>query len=321
MKNHQDISQSIYQEIKTANNILLISHKKPDGDTLGSNLALVNLLKKKKKNITSFCADPIPENLQFLPNSHIMTDDHKMFIEKYDLVITLDCSNLEYAGVDGLITALPLGYRFINIDHHVSNPGYADINLVIHEASSTAEVLYRLFIDWDIEWDEDIANSLSCGLVTDTNGFKNPATNYLALSAASDLINKGANVYKTIQATVNQNNVGDLRLWGRALERLHKVDHYNLIYTWMTIQDFEECQVDASAAEGIANFLHILKEGKIILVLREGQDNTVKGSLRTTSNVDLTKLAGLFGGGGHKKASGFSFPGKLVYDKNNLKVI
>lgn len=321
MKNHQDISQSIYQEIKSAQDILVISHQKPDGDTVGANLALTSFLINKNKNVTSFCIDPVPDNLSFLPNSHLINNDHRVFVQKYDLVIAVDCSNLQYAGVDGLITALPKGYTFINIDHHVSNPNYADINLVLPEASSTAEVLYRLFMDWNIEWNQDIANCLGCGLITDTNGFKNPATNYLALSAASDLINKGANVYKTIQNTVNQNNIGNLKLWGRALERLHKVKQYNLIYTWLTLKDFEECGVEASAAEGIANFLHILKEGEIIMVLREDAGNIIKGSLRTTSDVDLTRLAGVFGGGGHKKAAGFSLPGKLVYDKNKLKVI
>jgi phosphoesterase RecJ-like protein len=320
MENHKNISEKIKQELDKAKNILLISHQKPDGDTLGSNLALLAYLKEKNKNVVSFCLHPIPDNFKFLPNEHLITDKHKIFGQSYDLVITLDCANLEYAGVDKLITALPLTYKLINIDHHITNPNFGDINLVIPEASSTAEVLYRLFKDWQITWNSDIATSISCGMITDTNGFKNAATSYKCLDAASEMIKQGARPHNIIKATLTNTNINNLRIWGRALERLKKSEKYDIVYTWINQNDFKECQVDESSTEGIINFLHVLKNAKIIMTLTEMKNNTIKTSLRTTTDIDLTKLAGIFGGGGHKKAAGFSLPGRLVCDKNKVRI-
>jgi bifunctional oligoribonuclease and PAP phosphatase NrnA len=321
MKNHKTISENIKQEIAKAQDILLISHQKPDGDTLGSNLALLSYLKKHNKNITSFCVHSLPTTFEFLPNAHLMTDDHKVFTKKYHLVITLDSANLEYAGVDKLMTALPLGYQLINIDHHVTNPNFGDINLVIPEASSTAEVMYRLFNDWNIDWSSDIATNISCGMITDTNGFTNPATGYNCLYAASEMMDQGAKPHNIIKSALANNNVANLRIWGRALERLRKSNNYGITYTWISQADFEECNVSEGSTEGLINFLQIMKDAEIIMVLTEMPNNTIKGSLRTISNTDLTKLAGLFGGGGHKKAAGFSLPGRLVCDNNKLKII
>lgn len=321
MQNHKTISENIKQEINKANNILIISHQKPDGDTLGSNLAFVTYLKKQNKNVASFCTHPLPEKFKFLPNSHHMSDDHRLFTKKYDLIITVDCASLDYAGVANLMTALPDGYTLINIDHHITNPHFGDINLVIADASSNAEILYRLFKDWGIEWDNDLATNISCGMITDTNGFTNAATNYQCLSAISKMVRQGAKPHHIAKNVLGNIDISNLRLWGRALERLRKSDKYNLIYTWFSRQDFEECQVNENATEGIVNFLHVLKDAKIIMVLTEMPNNTIKGSLRTVENIDLSKVAKFFGGGGHKKAAGFSLPGKLVYDNNKIQII
>jgi len=320
MQNHKTTSQSIYQHLENARDILIVSHQKPDGDTLGANLALHKLLKKQNKNITSFCLDPVPKNLKFLPFSQHLSNDHTVFTKSYDTIIVVDSGSLDYAGIDKLISAVPSDYTMINIDHHASNPHYGDINLVITEASSTAEVLYRLFMDWQIDWSQEIANALVCGMVTDTGGFKNPATTYQSLDAASDLVSKGANPHQIMNLTINNTDIASLRLWGRALERLKKNTKYDLVYTFITKQDLIDCGASESASEGLANFLHILKDGKISMVLKETSSGYVKASLRTTGDTDLAKLAQAFGGGGHKKASGFSLPGKLVYDNNKLRI-
>jgi len=320
MENHKTISENIKQEIVAAQNILLISHQKPDGDTLGSNLALLSYLKKQNKKVTAFCLQLPPSSLKFLPNIHLITADHQVFGQVYDLVITLDCASLEYAGIDKLMTALPKGYKLINIDHHITNSNFADINLVIPESSSTAEVLYRLLRDWQIDWDSDIATNISCGMITDTNGFKNSATSYQCLYATAEMIKQGAQPHNIISQALNNANINNLHIWGRALERLRKSSNYDLIYTWITQADFKECQVNETSAEGIINFLHILKDAKVIMLLTEMPNNTIKTSLRTISDMDLTKLAEIFGGGGHKKAAGFSLSGRLVYDNNKLRI-
>lgn len=321
MRNHKTTSQAISQQIDRAHKVLLVSHRNPDGDTLGSNLAMYNYLTSLGKDVTSFCVDKVPQYLQFLPDSHNMTDDHRIFTKTYDTVIALDSSTIELTGAAYLLEAIPSKYTFINIDHHLSNPGYGDISLVLPQTSSTAELLHSLFIDWGITWNENIATNLACGVITDTGGLKNPATSYQSLSTTSDLVDKGANIHKIMNTTLRQTSINKLKLWGRALERLTKVEKYNLVYTFVTLRDLEECQVNEEASEGMSNFLHVLKEGEIIMVLREIDENTIKGSLRTSGETDLTKIAGLFGGGGHKKAAGFSLSGKLDYDNNKLRII
>ncbi len=321
MQNHQKTSQAIWQAISQAQDILIFSHQNPDGDTLGSNFALNKYLQSLDKNVTSFCLDPLPKSLQFLPNSHWLTTDHLIFTKKYDLVIGLDSGSLDYAGVRHLLTAIPNDFIFINIDHHASNNHYGQINLVLIDASSTCEIVYRLLKDWQITWDEDLATCLATGLITDTGGFKNPATNYLCLSAAAELHKIGARLQAIMTQTLKNRELKQLKLWGRALERLQQVDKHKLVYTFITQQDFIDCGIDDSNIEGITNFLHILNEGKIILVLKEDINNMIRGSMRTTSEIDVAKIAALLGGGGHKKASGFSLPGKLVYDNNKLKVV
>ncbi len=322
MQNYKDTSQAILQSIEQANTILLISHKKPDADTLGSNLALYQLLKKKKnKNVSSFCIDPVPKNLEFMPYSHKIEDNHLLFRKKFDLIIAVDSGSLEYAGVKNLIDSMQYTPKIINIDHHASNPYYGDINLVIKDASSACEIIHRLFKDWNVEYTKEIAENLACGLITDTGGFKNPATSYQCLKIAGKLNQKGANIHKIVNKTLNSNDITNLKLWGIAFSRIEKIKKYDLVYTHLTKQDLKDCNANINDTEGLVNFLHIIKEGKITMVLQEDEDGYIKGSLRTTKNINLAKLAQALGGGGHEKAAGFTLSGRLEYVKNKLKVI
>lgn len=329
MNINKDKVIQISQAIESAENILIISHAKPDGDTLGAAFALTNYLltlshsdAKPNKNITNFCLDEATEMFSFVPNIYRLSTDHLVFTKKYDLVIVVDSGSLAYAGVDKLITALEPGFTLINIDHHASNTSYADINLVITEAASCTEVLFYLFNALKIKFTKDIATCLLCGLVTDTGGFVNPATQYHTLEAASCLVKHGANLWQILQNTNYRQNINNLKLWGIAFSRLKKIAKYDLVYTFLKQEDFVNCQADESSTEGISNFLHILKEAKIILVLKETSDGRIKGSMRTAEdNIDLAKFCQALGGGGHKKAAGFSLPGRLVYDKNTLKIV
>ncbi len=320
MNNHKNISNAIKEEINKAQNILLLSHKKPDGDTSGSNLALHVYLKGLGKKVTSFCLDELPAYLKFLPKNNLITNDHLLFTNKYEVVIVLDSGSLEYAGVANLLTSLVNKYTLINIDHHATNPLYGDINLVITSASSTCEVVFRLLKDWQIDWNKEIATCLACGIITDTGGFLNPATNYQSLTAASKLLDKGANISKIVQMTLTKNNLLDLKIWGKAFKRLTKLNKYDLVYTFLTNEDYLECGVSRTAADNLVNFLQLLKEARIVLLLTE-ENGLIKGSFRTTEkNINVAELAKLLGGGGHKKAAAFSFPGKLINKDNKLKI-
>jgi phosphoesterase RecJ-like protein len=162
----------------------------------------------------------------------------------------------------------------------------------------------------------EIGTCLMTGLVTDTGGFTNLATTASSIDTASDLLGKGVNLRSITKRTLQNRSVATLHLWGRALERL-STHSSGLITTGITKKDMDECGANHAAIEGVANFLNTIDTAvaaKGVMVLAEPEDGLIKGSLRTTHPlIDVSKLATLLGGGGHKKAAGFSLPGHLHY--------
>ena len=312
MHEYKKEAQAIKTALEKAVRILVISHQKPDGDTLGSGTAWINYLLALGKDVTAFALDKVPEYLSYLPNSWRYTTDENVFNQLYDLIIILDSGSLQYAGVDFLLTKTPKSYQLINIDHHTTNPRYGDINLVIPSASSTCEITSRYFNFYQIKITPGIATSLLTGIMTDTSSFGNPATNYQVVAIASQLVNDGADLFKIVQKTLRNQNVNKLRLWGKALSRLKINNKYKFATTYITQKDLKEEKADPDVMEGLANYLAVLNEANAVMILRETENGQLKGSLRTPfAKIDLSRLAQILGGGGHKKASGFTIDGKI----------
>jgi phosphoesterase RecJ-like protein len=157
-----------------------------------------------------------------------------------------------------------------------------------------------------------MATALLTGIITDTDNFTNSATSDTAMAAAGDLIRKGGNLNMINEQVVRNKSINLLRLWGEILNRLNKHEALDMVYTYITQVDLKVHQVDETDSEGIANFLNNLDEGKMSLILKETQDGKIKGSFRTTKDdVDVSALAKKLGGGGHKKAAGFSIAGTI----------
>lgn len=307
------IYKSIFSEIERARHVMLVAHQKPDGDTSGSTLAMAHYLDSIGKPYTAFCVDEIASHLRYLPKAHEVTQDTSHWTApQFDLVIIFDASDLRYAGIEEYVEALTHDFTIINIDHHATNNMYGKVNLVRTDASSTCEVVHDL-LDSVRALDKNMATCLMTGLITDTGSFSNLATTSSAIQAASKLLLKGVD-YKQIQSsTMNSKSVTALRLWGRAFERL-KIDPKTKIATTAILQtDLEELGLGDDAVEGISNFLNGLQGVRAVIVLSEREPGQVRGSCRTTDPyTDVSKLAMLLGGGGHKKAAGFSLPGTLT---------
>jgi len=313
----------IGDEINKADNILVIAHKNPDGDALGSMLAMGHFLTNENTNHTLFCLDPVPENFQFLPKSeHITTDEQHLTKHEYDLVILLDSGDLEYAGVEShfrQLKGLPL---VINIDHHGTNREFGHINLVHAKASSTAEIIYYFLDHLRFYIDRDVATCLLTGILTDTGNFSNLGTTPNSLEIASKLMATGAKVKEIFSYTWRNKTLNQLQLWGRALSRLKENKQTGIVSTVITQEDLKELNIDGDGTEGIANFLNSVEQAKAVMVLHEKPNNIVKVSLRSTDpDVDVSKLAKTFGGGGHKKAAGFTVKGKLKETESGWKVV
>ncbi|MDP2736740.1 MAG: bifunctional oligoribonuclease/PAP phosphatase NrnA [bacterium] len=321
MINQLETIQKIKDALGKAKRVLVIGHQQPDGDALGALIGLAYYLKSLNKDYSLFCLDAPVEQYQFLPLIHEVKADPQIFEEKLDLIIVVDSGDLHYAGVDKLLPPVK-NYTLINIDHHASNNFFGDLNLVLPDKSSTSEIIYQLLRLWQAPINKEAATALLNGIIFDTGSFGNSATSLSSLEAAGHLLNLGAR-HRLINENILRNkSLGLLKLWGRAFEKLQFNQKYDLAFTVVTQEDLIACGVEAEASSGISNFFNELAGAKIAMVLVQTEDNVIKGSLRTTrDDVDVAALAKQFGGGGHKKAAGFTIPGQLVYNEGRWQII
>jgi len=304
------ISQKIHHRITQAKKPLFVMHKKPDGDTLGSALALAHWLEAEGKNAIIFCKDVAPKHYDFIPKFDRVRNDPAIFEQDVDLIVVLDSGDLMYAGVHEIIEGLSKDLPIINIDHHATNQNYGQLNLVDAEASSTAEVVYNFFSHNNVKIDKHIATALLVGILTDTTNFTNPGTTVSSMRVASELISHGARTNEISKNLLKNKSIDALRLWGKTLARLEENKELNMAIAVIKKEDFTDIQSPGEAVEGVANFLNALLNVSLVLVLRETDDGFVKGSFRST-DVDVSQIAQALGGGGHKKAAGFTIKGKL----------
>lgn len=311
-------AQQIQQELKKAKKIIIVSHPHPDGDALGSIGALMEYLIQLGHFPVIFCATPANPKLKYLPDFPRLENNAEVFKdEEVDIIVVLDCGDLRYAGIAELVHDHPA--TIINIDHHATNENYGHHNMVMKNAAATTEVLYLFFKYNHININHSMATALLAGLITDTDNFTNGATSSDSFAIAGELIRRGANFNLINYYTQKDKTVGALKLWGIALSRLNKHEKLNLAYTYITQADIEKCEVDEGAGDGLSNFLNILDNAQIVLVLKETPNNKVKGSLRATGDtLDVSSIARKMGGGGHKKAAGFTVDGTIEEVLNRI---
>ncbi|OGH93860.1 MAG: hypothetical protein A2538_03290 [Candidatus Magasanikbacteria bacterium RIFOXYD2_FULL_41_14] len=306
----QTIAKQIYSRLLSANKILIVSHQNPDGDTLGAGTGLLETLKNAGKSARLFCATPAPAKFNYLPHHDTITSDPSVFTDPdVDTVVVLDSGDLRYAGVHiHLYNHLA---EIINIDHHPTNELFGTYNLVRPDYSSTSEIIFHFLRFNGAHLNPASATALLTGIITDTDSFTNAATSVSAMAAASELIATGANLNLINDRNVKNKTVGSLRLWGLVLSRLTKHSD-ELVSTYVKNEDWLIHDVSETESEGIANFLNNLDSAKAALILKETSDGKIKGSFRTTrDDTDVSAMAKKLGGGGHKKAAGFTVEGTI----------
>lgn len=313
----------IIHHLTHARHVVIASHRRPDGDALGSSLALAHYLETKHIPHTIFNVDSAGEAFRFLPKAHLVGPHHAVWGKpELDVVVVLDCGDPAHAGLTTVLQQVRSRVTIINIDHHITNQRYGHCNLVSAEASSTCELVYELLQSVNAV-DKTIALCLLTGLITDTGSFSNLATTPSAIQTAAALLAQGASLHQVTQTVFQHRSINTLKLWGRALERLHEDPKTGMIVTVITLNDIKELGVDDEAVSGISNFLNSLKQAseKAILLYSQTQPGVIKGSLRTTSPlIDVTQFAKLHGGGGHTKAAGFTLTGTLTYTPNGYTI-
>ncbi len=300
--------------INSSTNILLTMHERMDADDGGAGLAMAHALKAMGKTVTHAIKKGLPPILNFLPGSENIIDD--IDNQNFDLLITFGCATVGRGGSQNIIN---LNCPVINFDHHPDNAFFGDVNIVDKTKSSVAELVYDFFVynNWPIN--RDIATCLLTGIAGDTGGFLHSNTQSSTLKAAAELMNKGALADKIIREMFKNKSTTVLKAWGKAIENVHYDQERKIIYSIMTEEDLNGVgELPPASFEGFVETLNTAPDAKFALFLRQ-DGNLIKGSLRSGNtepkNVDVAKIAQLFGGGGHKQAAGFAIIGKLKKDE------
>lgn len=304
-----DIFDALHREMMAAKHVVIISHRNPDADSIGANLALREQLEKLGKTVVSACADPIPESSHFLNKAEEFQRDFQL--SDFDLVITVDCGSHELMKFHEWKPELldRQKVRLLNIDHHATNDFFGNVNLVMEETPSTCFMLFLCFVYWGWDISQSSATALLHGLYYDTGSFMHSNTSSDTLRIAGRLKALRADHETSVKKQFCTKKLQQLRLWGHALERLH-LNKYGGAVTFLRPEDFQKESADSEDSSGLIDLLNHTKEARFVLLATEDKPGKIRGSLRTHRNdIDLSRIAKLFGGGGHKKAAGFTSPG------------
>ena len=312
-----------YKKIKDAQNILVVIHYHPDGDALSSMGIVMELLESLNKKYTAYCRDNVPYQYNFLPHvEKVISDKENLNFGEFDLFVALDCGSL---GRTGLVKEI--GHRrkdqfAIEFDHHPREERYSEVEVRDPKASSTAEVLYQFLKINKVRFNKNYANCVLTGILTDTGNLLYESTSEKTIKITSEMLVYGAKYPMVLENTWRNKSLNSMRVWGKAMSNLKINAQYDFAYSFLTKDDMRDSEVTEEDLEGIPGFLSNLHGVKGLVFLRETDDGKIKGSLRTTHpDVDISKLAQVLGGGGHKRASGFVVEGKFVEVEGKWRIV
>lgn len=317
--------------MRAAKRILIVAHLRPDGDALSSVAALRLISLALGKEVGCFCQGKNPELFDYLSGFSEIEGDFDNLKKRaglennlrdyFDLLIVADCGSLARTALSEEIMAFKnSGGRIIEFDHHPRMDDYADLEIRFPELSSTAELVYKLITVNRLDFTQELADCILTGILTDTGNFLYPSASDSTMQAASAALAAGARYNKIVNYTLRNKDMGMIKMWGLALERLKLNSAYQIAVSVITRKDiadiFGQDNLDSAAESdffsGLAGFLSNLSGAKAIMLLYEDGRGFVKGSLRSTPNGMLIDgLARALGGGGHERAAGFALPGRL----------
>jgi phosphoesterase RecJ-like protein len=300
--NSDAVVSEVGERLRRAEKILVVSHIRPDGDAVGSLLGLGLALQQAGKTVQMALSDGVPHSFRHLEGS-------KQVVKKpagpFDLVAVVDCSDLERVGnaMNGVVKP------GVNIDHHITNVNFAEVNLVWPTAVSTSAVLAENLPGWGYELTQPVASALLTGLVSDTLGFRTSNMTSAALRLAADLMDRGADLPELYMRALVNRSYTAARYWGAGLGRIRIEGR--LVYTSLTLEDRELVSYSGNDDADLINILSSIDEADIAVIFVEQRGKKVKVSWRAVPGIDVSQLAFRFGGGGHPAASGAEISGSL----------
>ncbi len=294
--------------VKKGERFFLASHKDPDGDAIGSLLALGETLLLSGKQVVLFNEGPIPDNLSSLSGIERVVNAVDMELG-FDAALILDCGNLERVGTVSrhLSKIRPL----INIDHHENNSRFGDINLVDAQSSSVGEIIYRLIKLANLPLDLTIAENLFVALQSDTGSFKYDNTTSETFSVAGELVDWGVNPWKISRKVMDEWTLKKLHILESALKTIELHSTGKVGFITIAQDTLSKADTDNLNCERFVDYPRCISGVEIAVLIREIKKDYYRFSLRSNDWVNVAKLASLFGGGGHPKAAAFSKEGSL----------
>ena len=288
--------------IKNSKKIAVVTHVNPDGDCIGSALALKLIIEKEFKVPTQpIVQGVVPEVYRFLPSVDSFKTVSELKDTDFDTVISIDC-----AAKDRILDAIPLfdnAKENINIDHHKTNPKFAKYNYVLGETSSSGEVLCNIIREAGIKIDKDIANCLYVAILTDTGAFRFDNTKAETFLSVAYLMQYGINPSLLYKCCYESKPLAMVKLSACAVSKAEFLHDGKIAYTVITLDDLKNTKALNEHTDGIVELLRQVNSVEIAFVVKETEQGYSKVSLRSKS-VDISKIASLYNGGGHSKAAG-----------------
>ena len=298
-----DPLQAIVKVLREGERFLVCSHSRPDGDAVGSILAMGMLLEQMGKRVDMVTADRVPIVHRTMPRADSIRTALRVN-GPYDAAILLECDGLERTRLQGLEK-----FFLVNIDHHASGRAFAHVNWIDREATSVGELVYRLIVAAGGTVTPEIATCIYTTLLTDTGGFIYGGTRASTFGLARDLVLAGANPIAIAQDVYFSTAMSKLLLLGAALSNLKREGR--LAWLWITHQDMVRTCAAEEDCEGIVNYALSIADVEAAFLLRELPEQRIAVSLRSKGKLNVAEIAGRFSGGGHGNAAGCTLAGPL----------
>ena len=302
----------IVSQLREAGKLIVITHENPDGDAIGSLVAMQGILSALGKDCLMFispCDLPLPEEYAFFPLEGLVSEPPADLEER--VVVFLDCGNLDRNPAEAFRPGGRDEYHILNIDHHHDNTRFGTVNLIVPEASCTAEIIWDLMRSLGVAPSLTVAEALYVGLITDTGRFMYENTGRQAHLMAADLIDAGVSVHELYRRVYEGVPYGKLALLARGLANVQRYDDGRLTITALSSTDFQDSDAEESYSEGVIDHLRAVQGTAIAALVRDRMGNGKAGlrkvSLRAGDDrIDVSAIARTQGGGGHKQAAGFT---------------
>ncbi len=302
--------EEIIAVINQHQRFVILSHIRPDGDAIGSTIALGSTLEAMGKDVTYINEDGVPESLAFLPGTDRVKQPTDEILD-IEVAIAVDCANKPRLGENALKMAAS-AKLWINIDHHKSNPGYGDLNYIDANSPATGQILYQMITELGLTLTDEARDSIYVAVSTDTGSFQYAGTTAATYEMAADLVNRGLDTGRINEQTYDSFPYRRVALTRELLNTL-EISSNGEIADWQLLNKVKrDHNLQPDDSEGLIDMIRSIQGVNVALFFEELMDDSIRVSIRSKiGSIDACEIAQVFGGGGHAKAAGIRMPGPI----------